>query len=153
MEKNEEVAKLFHETYERLAPSFGYETRKASAVPWENVPDNNKKLMIAVVGEVLKFLASPTEDVEKYVRKELGWSDEMAFTIFKESHADLALRLAKELKKCQIGRSRELKAWQPIAEAGIKHPEHLKEFMDAVGNHPEAATKEVVEAYTKLTKD
>ncbi len=51
--KFEEYAKLFHETYERLAPTFGYETRKASAVPWERVPENNRTLMIAVCTEVL----------------------------------------------------------------------------------------------------
>jgi hypothetical protein len=28
----EELARLFHETYERLAPSYGYKTREASAV-------------------------------------------------------------------------------------------------------------------------
>jgi hypothetical protein len=49
----EQVARQFHEAYERLAPSFGYETRKASAVPWEDVPENNRNLMIAVVKEVL----------------------------------------------------------------------------------------------------
>jgi len=49
---SEEMAKDFHETYERLAPDFSYETRKASAVPWEDVPENNKKLMIAVAGEM-----------------------------------------------------------------------------------------------------
>lgn len=52
----EYVARLFHETYERLAPKFGYETRKASAVPWGQVPEQNKTLMIAVAGEVLKEL-------------------------------------------------------------------------------------------------
>lgn len=51
---NEEaLAKLFHENYERLAPGFGYKTREASAKPWEEVPENNRKLMIAVAGEVL----------------------------------------------------------------------------------------------------
>ena len=54
----DELAKLFHETYERLAPSYNYETRKASAVPWEQVPDNNKRLMIAVAAEVLSALAA-----------------------------------------------------------------------------------------------
>ena len=47
----EQMARAFHETYERLAPSFGYETRKASAAPWEQVPENNRKLMIATVAE------------------------------------------------------------------------------------------------------
>ncbi len=55
----EEVARFFHETYERLAPDYSYQTRKASAVPWEQVPENNKRLMIAVSAEVLKkFLVS-----------------------------------------------------------------------------------------------
>jgi hypothetical protein len=52
----EQLAKLFHTTYERLAPDFNYQTRKASAVAWEDVPDNNKRLMIAVAGEVLTAL-------------------------------------------------------------------------------------------------
>lgn len=47
-EKAERLAQRFHEAYEELAPSFGYETRKESAVGWENVPEQNKRLMIAV---------------------------------------------------------------------------------------------------------
>lgn len=49
----EQLAKLFHETYERLAPQFGYETRKDSARPWADVPEKNKRLMIAVCTELL----------------------------------------------------------------------------------------------------
>lgn len=49
---SEELAQAFHSAYERLAPSFGYETRKASAVPWEQIPEQNRKLMIAVAGEI-----------------------------------------------------------------------------------------------------
>lgn len=50
----EDVAMFFHETYERLAPEFSYKTRKASAVEWDDVPENNKQLMIAVASEVIK---------------------------------------------------------------------------------------------------
>lgn len=50
----EELAQLFHETYEHLAPDYGYRTREASAKPWYQVPDNNKALMIAVCAEILK---------------------------------------------------------------------------------------------------
>jgi hypothetical protein len=50
--KPEDAARLFHETYERLAPEHGYRTREASAVPWEDVPEPNRSLMIAVAGEV-----------------------------------------------------------------------------------------------------
>ena len=45
----EAIARNFHERYERLAPERGYKTRKASAVPWEDVPPENKALMVAVV--------------------------------------------------------------------------------------------------------
>lgn len=44
----EALAQKFHEIYERLAPEYGYETRKETSVPWTALPDNNKRLMIAV---------------------------------------------------------------------------------------------------------
>ena len=53
MGENEKLAKLFHESYERLAPNYGYKTREASAKPWSEVPKNNKDLMIAVCAEVI----------------------------------------------------------------------------------------------------
>jgi len=71
--EDEKLAKLFHDTYERLAPAFSYKTRKASAVPWAEVPPNNKGLMIAVAHEIndvirnekLKLLAEVRERVVK----------------------------------------------------------------------------------------
>jgi hypothetical protein len=48
-----EVASQFHAAYERLAPRFGYSTREASAVPWDEVPQQNRDLMVAVVDELL----------------------------------------------------------------------------------------------------
>ena len=53
MNDAERLAKRFHEAYERLAPDFGYKTREASAVPWADVPPENKALMIAVAREIL----------------------------------------------------------------------------------------------------
>ena len=50
----EQIAQAFHESYERLAPEHGYETREASAKPWEEVPEQNKGLMVAVVGDLLE---------------------------------------------------------------------------------------------------
>lgn len=50
----EELAQSFHETYERLAPEYGYKTREASAVPWDRVPLNNRNLMVAVCREILQ---------------------------------------------------------------------------------------------------
>jgi hypothetical protein len=55
----EELARLFPETYERRAPEFGYKTREASAVPWDDVPAQNKALMIAVASDVLSVLSEP----------------------------------------------------------------------------------------------
>jgi hypothetical protein len=49
----EKLARLFHETYERLAPEYGYKTRE---VPWDDVPAQNKSLMIAVAAHVLTKL-------------------------------------------------------------------------------------------------
>jgi hypothetical protein len=52
----EQIAQLFHEAYERLAPDFGYRTREESAKPWADVPDQNKALMVATVGEILPVI-------------------------------------------------------------------------------------------------
>lgn len=49
----EVLAERFHETYEDLAPQFGYQTREASRVPWRDVPERNKQLMIAVADQIL----------------------------------------------------------------------------------------------------
>jgi len=42
----EELAEQFHEIYEEIAPAHGYKTRDGTAVPWEELPMNNKMLMI-----------------------------------------------------------------------------------------------------------
>lgn len=55
----DELARFFHESYEKLAPRFGYETRKESAKPWEEVPEQNKKLMLAVAEAVLREFIEP----------------------------------------------------------------------------------------------
>jgi hypothetical protein len=59
----EEIARLFHETYERLAPEHGYHTRPASAVPWEKVPGGNRSLMVATVAEILPAIERSLRDL------------------------------------------------------------------------------------------
>jgi hypothetical protein len=49
----EMLARRFHETYERVAPAFGYSTRPETAVPWEQVPEQNRRLMIAVCQQLI----------------------------------------------------------------------------------------------------
>lgn len=53
MRPAEQIARAFHEVYEELAPQFGYKTRNASAVPWQDVPENNRALMLATVQKLL----------------------------------------------------------------------------------------------------
>lgn len=60
----EALAQQFHEAYERLAPSFGYETREASAKPWAEVPDNNRRLMTAVCAELLDRREYPQAEAD-----------------------------------------------------------------------------------------
>lgn len=50
----EAIAFEFHRTYEKLAPEFNYKTQKPTAVDWEDLPKNNKDLMIATVEDLLK---------------------------------------------------------------------------------------------------
>lgn len=52
-EHAEMVARRFHELYEELAPSHGYETREASRTDWSRVPPANKALMISVAYALL----------------------------------------------------------------------------------------------------
>jgi len=52
-EEADEIARRFHEVYERLAHEHGYVTREATSVPYDDLPVENKGLMIAVVGTLL----------------------------------------------------------------------------------------------------
>lgn len=49
----EDLARRFHEAYERLAPEYGHETRRESAVPWDQVPERDRALMVAVCRELV----------------------------------------------------------------------------------------------------
>lgn len=56
-----ELARKFHETYERLAPQFGYETRKETK---QFDPDSpNGRLMIAVMEELFVFDPKPVSEM------------------------------------------------------------------------------------------
>lgn len=53
LDRSHVIARGFHAAYERLAPSYGFTTRHPIAMLWENTPDQNKLLMVAVVAELL----------------------------------------------------------------------------------------------------
>ena len=57
--RSAEVAKLFHDTYESLAPAFGYETREETRQFDPTSP--NGALMIAVVRRVLRSIRDHQE--------------------------------------------------------------------------------------------
>jgi len=57
-----DVAAKFHEVYERLAPSFGYQTRPETRKDWVDLPEGNKQLMMAVAKEVLLYIAELSEE-------------------------------------------------------------------------------------------
>ena len=73
----ENLARFFHTTYEELAPQFNYSTRKASAVPWQDVPENNKRLMIAVAEQVILLFEAEAR-AEKIERQVLSVDDAFA---------------------------------------------------------------------------
>lgn len=52
-EDAERIAAAFHEVYEELAPAVGYRTREASRVRWDDVPEQNKRLMTWTVQTLL----------------------------------------------------------------------------------------------------
>jgi len=60
--KAEELARLFHETYEQLAPEFGYKTRKGTREFSEHT--SNGQLMIAVCREILTAIGTTSSRVK-----------------------------------------------------------------------------------------
>jgi hypothetical protein len=62
---NEELAHRFHDTHERLAESFHLESRKASAVPWDEVPAENRALMVATVSEAMGPVLDSIADLRR----------------------------------------------------------------------------------------
>jgi len=66
------VAILFHETYERLAPSFGYETRQDTKK--FDPESKNGKLMIAVCSEVLAGIDHESSEERERLAWEAGFN-------------------------------------------------------------------------------
>lgn len=56
------LAVNFHEAYERLAPKFGYETKKETKI--FDISSPNGKLMIAVCREMQDYILTQQEEEE-----------------------------------------------------------------------------------------
>jgi hypothetical protein len=48
------IARAFHDRYEALSGQHGWETQERTRVAWEDLPEENRSLMIAVVRELLR---------------------------------------------------------------------------------------------------
>ena len=59
------LAKDFHETYERLSVEYGWKTQESCQVAFEDLPEENQKLMLAVVREVCTPLLNKIKDLVK----------------------------------------------------------------------------------------
>jgi hypothetical protein len=99
-----ELAILFHNTYERLAPSFGYETRVDTKL--FDITTPNGKLMIAVCKEVIKWQHQNSyseEDMkDAYVQGTLGLE-------YKKSFNESFYRWFEQFKKKQEWKSMKSK--------------------------------------------
>lgn len=50
----EDAARKIHEVYEERAPAYGYETREEGCTKWDEVPSNNRALMMQTVAVIAK---------------------------------------------------------------------------------------------------
>ena len=89
----EKLARKFHETYERLAPSFGYETREDTKK--FNPESKNGKLMVAVADEMLTHLFGRYKPP---VQEDVFHNDEALFAVTKA-----LIDVAKKKNDCPKG--------------------------------------------------
>ena len=68
----EALAKWFHDTHEALAPEYGYETRAETRVPWAELPENNRSLMVAVASKFIEEYG-PLLSVSRAVWDAASW--------------------------------------------------------------------------------
>ena len=64
-----ELAKTFHDSYEKLAPDYNYETRPETKTFDEN--SINGKLMVAVCESVIEMLSGLNKTEEKELIKDI----------------------------------------------------------------------------------
>lgn len=97
----EQLAMLFHETYERLAPSFGYETRQDTKSFDPQSP--NGKLMIAVCGEVLNHIKPNGTSMNIYVQVRLADTDRtLTWREIEAESLDAAIKIAENMPDVEV---------------------------------------------------
>lgn len=135
----EKLAQRFHEAYERLAPEFGYKTREASAVPWEDVPADNKALMVAVAGEVMESTSRLRAENEE-LREQL---DEITSECCKLGMAGGLMQCRADAAEATMREvAEELRGVAPDFEPVLgKHADHLHSLADRLDPPPAGGKK------------
>lgn len=101
-----ELAVLFHKTYERLAPSFGYETRTETRAFDPTTP--NGRLMVAVCGEIQASL-------EARLAEEIAIVDRIWDIYGRPTYEQLAGRSIYDLIESDRARLAEEDKWRRFA--------------------------------------
>lgn len=146
----EELARLFHETYERLAPNFGYETRKDTRAFDADSP--NGLLMTAVCVEVMAPLQRRLTELQESVNEKY-WEG------IRSDNVELKRRLAEaererdELRRhCNVimfgltwtGDGYE---WSPVTrDYRESPPDAVRHAADEISNQLAARDREIAEA-------
>ena len=61
------IAMKFHETYERLSVEYGWKSQESCQVSFEELPEENRKLMLAVVREVCTPLLNKVKELTEMI--------------------------------------------------------------------------------------
>ena len=97
MKNAEELAKTFHEVYEKLAPAYGYETNKETRIFDKN--SRNGKLMIATCEGILNMLDSELiSEIEKKMEKEAQQKSKQN-RVFHQGRYDLLTEIINLIKE------------------------------------------------------
>lgn len=86
----ETLARRFHDEYEAAAPLFGYATRRESAVPWEQVPEANRRLMVHVCERIAEdLLRHATESLTRQMKAVAGAGEPSRLSSFLDAVRDM----------------------------------------------------------------
>lgn len=98
IEEIEKLAKLMHDTYEDKAREFGWSTQKKTRVAFRDLPESNKRTMLAVAEVV--YATTRREAEEKiaeiygdYVNPKLNKSEQRPLAFYLLNHIDYELWL------------------------------------------------------------
>jgi len=92
----ERLARLMHESYEGHARRVGWETQDSCRVAFDDLPEENRRTMLAVAGDVLEFLRDELRFFKRRKMWEAYREDESFFPNFKEN-----LRIQHAYRKCK----------------------------------------------------